>query len=99
MIGHVESWQTVSIRSRLLGREKRCNNCVYLESTGVSIRSRLLGREKRARCRQNPCAWSCFNPLPAFGPGETGTAFGTSAAALVSIRSRLLGREKPLTVS
>ena len=108
----------VSIRSRLLGREKRDTIKATYTSEAVSIRSRLLGREKRdylpvsgniyefqsapgfwagrnvgdtvqrgaerwfqsapgfwagrnrttARCRFRS---ESFNPLPAFGPGET----------------------------
>ena len=36
-----------------------------------------------------------FNPLPAFGPGETWFARYRDPIANVSIRSRPLGREKP----
>ena len=36
---------------------------------------------------------NCFNPLPAFGPGDTAYFFGFHCVGFVSIRSRLLGRE------
>mgnify|MGYP001426054221 FL=1 len=42
----------------------------------VSIRSRLFGREKPSRAASVSSCSSCFNPLPAFRPGETPIRFG-----------------------
>ena len=37
----------------------------------------------------------CFNPLPAFGPGDTALGKREAMRQQVSIHSRLLGREIP----
>ena len=39
--------------------------------------------------------WGRFNPLPAFGPGDTALRYASAPVMPVSIRSRLLGREIP----
>ena len=50
------------------------------------------GRNPTALDRVPPS--ESFNPLPAFGPGETHDTQPQGAGIVVSIRSRLLGREK-----
>ncbi len=85
----------VSIRSRRSGREKGgAAGRAGREIHQVSIRSRRSGREKASPLAQTSRT-SCFNPLPAFGPGESRGPGGSSGGrAAVSIRSRRSGREK-----
>ena len=66
-----------------------------LLQVGVSIHSRLFGREKRLRHRRPRRGKRCFNPLPAFRPGETADWSAGCPWRAVSIHSRLFGREKP----
>ena len=61
----------VSIHSRLFGREKRRRRRRRRCAHRVSIHSRLFGREKRSRPDWRWRRRGCFNPLPAFRPGET----------------------------
>jgi len=63
----------VSIRSRLFGREKPHQCSRAAPRHWVSIRSRLFGREKPADANDAERRAVCFNPLPAFRPGETST--------------------------
>ena len=69
-MGDESAWR-VSIHSRLFGREKLMRAATYIKKDVVSIHSRLFGREKLLEpfcaCLRGPC----FNPLPAFRPGET----------------------------
>ncbi len=60
----------VSIRSRRSGREKADSATDCVRGPAVSIRSRRSGREKGRMSRMKRRTSCCFNPLPAFGPGE-----------------------------
>ena len=82
----------VSIHSRLLGREILY---VYDSVTGnIEFQSTpgfWAGRYGR-RCRRR-LGMGSFNPLPAFGPGDTFIVISHGCSLHVSIHSRLLGRE------
>ena len=84
--------ESVSIRSRLLGREipltDTCRNIftMFQSAPGFWAGRYLLFYFEIASCKG-------FNPLPAFGPGDTIEDQHKFVALKVSIRSRLLGRE------
>jgi len=72
--------EEVSIRSRLLGREK--HTPTMLISTGTTFQSApgfWAGRNTLQKWP--PRRIICFNPLPAFGPGETRRTAGSAAPA------------------
>ena len=89
---------TVSIRSRLLGREEPWtpDTIARLTPSFNPLPAVRPGGTTTAAITQ-PCP-KCFNPLPAVRPGGTGLQIQNLKAAIVSIRSRLLGREEPLAL-
>ena len=74
--------EVVSIRSRLFGREKQGGDDLGQLVLAVSIRSRLFGREKLGRPAHLLGENTCFNPLPAFRPGETAVDVVVALVAL-----------------
>jgi len=87
---------SVSIRSRLFGREKPDADDRLADGQLVSIRSRLFGREKQC-ASAFWCGLDQFQSAPGFSAGRNPVFIAARVSRLgVSIRSRLFGREKPL---
>ena len=83
---------SVSIRSRLLGREIPIIRADNGSCQSVSIRSRLLGREIPIDTAKSG-HYLVFQSAPGFWAGRYVCKICADTVANVSIRSRLLGRE------